>query len=199
MVIAAMWASSRMENGIAGLFNTPGLLPETVEVATPAPVAAPVPAPDDVAAATPAPSAEPTTPTPQPIVTSIPGTVLSPTGVWQRAPRMAEQAQSGTLDGLVTFAALPQTQAIPKPYGPSTAIALPDPMILAPANPRPANRPMPRDARGFILDLAHGRLDLRAQPRRDPAHAPHSRNHSSRRSGPTNRRTCGNTRRAPRR
>lgn len=158
MVIAAMWANNRMENGIADLFSAPTLVPEIAENTAPTPVE---PAPVDIVAV-PAPSE---TPAPRQIAVTTAGTVLSPaeaariyaaTGVWQKAPRLADQADVGTLNGLLAFAALPAIEPIDKPANLDLGIALPDQAMLAPTNPAPANRPAQRDERGFILAAPNG-------------------------------------------
>lgn len=160
MLIAAMWASSRMENGLAGLFQTP-TVPDVAETA---PVVIAAPAIVDVAAA---PENDPAPVPASPVITTAPGTVLSPseaariyaaTGVWQRAPRLPDGAQAGNLDVLVSIATLPAMTPNGQPDGPDLTVAAPDRTILAPPNPIAPNRPVQRDDRGFILAAANGTI-----------------------------------------
>ncbi|MEO9865543.1 MAG: hypothetical protein ABJO29_12285 [Yoonia sp.] len=164
MLIAAVWASSRMENGIAGLFRTPTV----ADVDETPPVVVAAPAIVDVAAVAPAEDV-PATPEPalQPVFTTPPGTVLSPseaariyaaTGVWQRAPRLPDEAQAGSLDGLVSIATLPVITPNTQPDGPDRAVAAPDRTILAPINPTAPDRNVLRDENGFILAAANGTI-----------------------------------------
>lgn len=163
MLIAAMWASSRMENGIAGLFRTP-TVPDVAEAP---PVVIDAPAIVDVSATTDDAVAAPAEPAPQPVITATTGTVLSPseaariyaaTGVWQRAPRLPDEARAGNLDGLVSIATQPTISPIPLPDGPDLTISAPDRTILAPTNPIAPDRPVQRDERGFILAAENGTI-----------------------------------------
>ncbi len=154
MLIAALWASSRTEGGIAGLFRTQAVadatLVDPVDASTPIIVDA-APADTDTASIT----ADP------------PGTVLSPadaariyaaTGVWQRAPRLPDGTDAENLDDLVSIATLPAIPTNPQPKGPDLIVAAPDRTILAPPNPISPNRPVQRDARGFILAPPNGTI-----------------------------------------
>lgn len=172
MFLVAMWASSRMENGIAGLFGIDAGLQEEVVTALPiAPAALPeaVPEPETTLADATSPPAEDDTAEvpPTPIVTAIPGRVLSPadaariyaaTGVWQRAPRLPDLSQDTTLDGIYSFATLPPVQDIAKPGRPDLGNSIPDLRIISPQNPAPVNRPLPRDEDGFIRASATGTI-----------------------------------------
>ncbi len=175
-----VWAARSLDTNVAGLFTQdPGLqedapAPAPVVVAEPTPAPStsqPEAAPNDVtteiatapATPTPDPVATPTTP----IVTAIPGRVLSPadaarvyaaTGVWQRAPRLPERDVNaqGTLEGIHSFAVLPDVVAAPNPSEPDLPSSLPDLRIIAPLNPAPLNQPRPRDEDGFIVASAVG-------------------------------------------
>ncbi|MEL6570675.1 MAG: hypothetical protein AAFQ64_03395 [Pseudomonadota bacterium] len=176
-----LWASQSFNTNIAGLFTLdPGLQEESpapAAVITAEPSSTPVPQPSpapvreqsaDFAIADQdalEPSLEETPPTP--IVTAIPGRVLSPadaariyaaTGVWQRAPRLPDRNvdEQGTLDGIHEFAVLPASADAPRPADQVTPITSHELPIIAPLNPAPLNRPLRRDADGFVLAPAVG-------------------------------------------
>lgn len=158
MFIIAMWASSRLENGIAGLFSTP-TIQDVAEVAAPV-LAQPT--------ITETPAAAKATTVSQPVMTRIRGgTVLSPaeaariyaaTGVWQRAPRLPNYTKTGSLDGLLQFATLPLVVPTTRPAAPDITIAAPDRTILPPQNPTAPDLTIQRDERGFILAARTGTI-----------------------------------------
>lgn len=163
---AGVWASRSIEGDLGELLTLdPGLQEDPlanapVEVAVVAPPTMPEVAPSVVAQPVIDAPADDTPPTP--IVTAIPGRVLSPsdaariyaaTGVWQRAPRLpADQNvdEQSTLAGLHAFANQPTADRLPVPTGPAPALAMHELQVIAPRNPAPVNRPLPRDADGFI-------------------------------------------------
>ncbi|MEL6640741.1 MAG: hypothetical protein AAFP98_05425 [Pseudomonadota bacterium] len=175
-----VWTTRALDTNLAGLFTLdPGLQDDgtapaaaIAETTAPAPAPAPEPAAPTVAAAAPelvdeTPVADEEVIPPTPIVTAIPGRVLSPadaariyaaTGVWQRAPRLPDRNgdKQGTLDGIHTFATLPAAAQAPMPGRPDSASGQHELQMIAPLNPRPLNRPLPRDEDGFILATAVG-------------------------------------------
>jgi len=145
--------------------SAPVIVPDAA-VAETAPEDAPTPTPD--IAALPAPDAQPAPDAPQqPIVTAVPGRVLSPadaariyaaTGVWQKAPRLHDTADEGTLDGLFDFATLATPERGATLSRPDLSNPTPDLRLIRQPNPAPFNRPQPRDENGFIIASPSGTL-----------------------------------------
>ena len=176
LLFAAIWAGGRINDGITAMFDRNGTLPEEeasapvivpdAAVAETAPEDAPTPTPD--IAALPAPDAQPAPDAPQqPIVTAVPGRVLSPadaariyaaTGVWQKAPRLHDTADEGTLDGLFDFATLATPERGATLSRPDLSNPTPDLRLIRQPNPAPFNRPQPRDENGFIIASPSGTL-----------------------------------------
>lgn len=165
MLVIALFAGSRTEDGIAGLFGFGADTPQ--DIATTDGLVPLSPAEDVVPALVPAPQTTDTATLTPPIVTTMPGQVLSPdeaariyaaTGVWQRAPRMPDAAQPTTLSALVEIAQQPGIAQIAQPDFPDLANATPDRALLTPLNPLPAGTQVERDARGFILASPDGTI-----------------------------------------
>lgn len=176
LLFAAIWAGGRINDGITAMFDRNGTLPEEeasapvtvpdAAVAETAPEDAPTAMPD--IAALPAPDAQPAPDAPQqPIVTAVPGRVLSPadaariyaaTGVWQKAPRLHDTADEGTLDGLFDFATLATPQRVAALSRLDLSNLTPDLRLPRQPNPAPFNRPQPRDENGFIIASPSGTL-----------------------------------------
>ena len=168
MAVVGIWASKQMEGGVAGLLEVdPGLQDDDPNLATAPTVVAPAPdvAPVETAQV---PIEEEAEAPPTPIVTAIPGRVLSPadaariyaaTGVWQRAPRLPgipDPVTVTTPQGVHTFDVVAAVQDIPTPGTPDIVTLDHDLPILTPLNPAPANRPLARDEDGFIRAAANG-------------------------------------------
>ncbi|MEJ6398317.1 hypothetical protein [Yoonia sp. 208BN28-4] len=170
LMLVALWASTLDEDGIAGLFgfgdNAPSELASAPEVTAPIIVAPEEPAPTQQVTVAPDVTETPVDETPPtPIVTTVPGRVLSPgeadriyaaTGVWQRAPRLPALPESNTLEGLRSFANVPVVAPATRPRDLAAAAASLDTPFLAPPNPAAAGTIIPRDDDGFILASADG-------------------------------------------
>ena len=165
LAIVALWANTLSENGIAGLLGfgddegtvitatETGAASEPIEQTSEA--TQPIIATAEVETATPA----------MPIVTTVPGRVLSPgeadriyaaTGVWQRAPRLPDLPEATSLAELRLIAASQIVPTLSRPLdlvGASQGI---EALFLAPPNPAPAGTIIPRDEDGFILATAGG-------------------------------------------
>lgn len=165
LLLVALWASTLDEDGLAGLLGFGG--DDPTELASVAPEPAPetvlqpvAPVATTQAVETPAVATPPT-----PIVTTVPGRVLSPgeadriyaaTGVWQRAPRLPALPQEGTLDAVRGFATVPVVAPVSRPRDLAAAAASLDTPFLSPPDPAPAGTVIPRDDDGFILASADG-------------------------------------------
>jgi type IV pilus biogenesis protein PilP len=167
MAAVGFWASNQMDGSVAELLEVdPGLQDDGSALATAPVIVAPAPDTTDVDTAQTLQTDDETPP--PPIVTAIPGRVLSPadaariyaaTGVWQRAPRLPgepEPVTATTPQGIHSFDVVATVQDIPKPGTPNIEVLDHDLPILTPLNPAPANRPLPRDEDGFIRAAANG-------------------------------------------
>ena len=165
LAIVALWANTLSENGIAGLLGfgddegtvitatETGAVSELIEQTSEA--TQPIIATAEVETATPT----------MPIITTVPGRVLSPgeadriyaaTGVWQRAPRLPDLPEATSLAELRLIAASQIVPALSRPLDLVGASQEIEALFLAPPNPAPAGTIIPRDEDGFILATAGG-------------------------------------------
>lgn len=174
MLLVALWANSWTEDGIAGWFKsddpvevaaTPAVVvPEATApavAATPEPIEAPAPS-----ALTPETNSTTTAEAPPlPVVRAPTGRILTPaeadriyaaTGVYQRAPRIAVELRTGTIDGLRTSAVLATPDRPARATLPASEAEYQDLPIAAPLDPPPPGTTYPRDLRGFILATPDG-------------------------------------------
>ena len=178
LLLVGLWASTLQPEGLAAWWRgddepqvaaaAPTITP--AQVTTPnapvsatstAPVAAdPAPAPSALAPQDTAVAAPPL-----PVVRATVGRVLSPdeadriyaaTGVYQRAPRIADTPDSAVLEDVGPIATVAAPDAVAQPELPSLATVAPDPVIAAQVTPPGPDVAFARDARGNILATAEG-------------------------------------------